>query len=237
MLRRLRNLEGWTIDGSDRKDIGTVEDSYLDDEHWTVRYLVANIGRWGSVQETLVPPKAIDRVNPENSRIVVSLTQGEMEQLPSADTRRPVTQRYEREYSRGFGYPTFWPSGESAEPAAPPTLAEQTAALASRVAPADEEEAHLRSVHELTGYHVHALDGDCGVLEDFFIDEMWAVRYLTVHTGHWPTGRTVLLSPDKILSIEWEHQQVNVDLTRDDVKQSPRYRSGTQIESSIEDCL
>ena len=105
MLRKLRNLEGWTIDGSDRKDIGTVEDSYLDDEHWTVRYLVANIGRWGSVQETLVPPKAIDRVNPENSRIVVSLTQGEMEQLPSADTRRPVTQRYEREYSRGFGLP------------------------------------------------------------------------------------------------------------------------------------
>jgi hypothetical protein len=116
-------------------------------------------------------------------------------------------------------------------------LAEQAAALASRVAPADEEEAHLRSVHELTGYHVHAVDGDCGVLEDFFADEMWAVRYLTVQTGHWPTGRTVLLSPDKILSIEWEHQQVNVDLTRDDIKQSPRYRSGTEIESSIEDCL
>jgi hypothetical protein len=30
---------------------------------------------------------------------------------------------------------------------------------------------------------------------------------------------------------------VNVDLTRDDIKQSPRYRSGTEIESSIEDCL
>lgn len=235
MLRRLRNLEGWTIDGSDRKDIGTVEDSYLDDEHWTVRYLVANIGRWGALQETLVSPKAIDRVNQDDARIVVGLTREQIEHLPGADTRRPMARRYDREYSSQFGYPTFWPSDPS--DSAVPTLAQQAAAAAARVAPADEEEAHLRSVHELAGYHIHALDGDCGVVEDFFADETWVVRYLTVHTGHWPAGRTVLLSPERILSIEWEHQLVHVDLTRDDVKQSPRYRSGTPIESGIEDCL
>jgi hypothetical protein len=135
-----------------------------------------------------------------------------------------MARRYDREYSGQFGYPTFWPRGEYAKEGPSPTLAEQAAAIAARVAPADNEEAHLRSVHELTGYRVHALDGDCGVIEDFFADEMWAVRYLTVHTGHWPSGRTVLLSPETVLSIEWEHQQVNVDLTRDDINQSPRYR-------------
>jgi hypothetical protein len=226
MLRKLRNLEGWTIYGSDRQDIGTVDDFYLDDEHWTVRYLVANVGRWGALQETLVPPKAIDQISSNDARIVVGLTRGEVEHLPSADTRRPIARRYDRERSSHFGYPTFWPSGESPEAASSPTLAQQAEAIAARVAPADDEEAHLRSVHELAGYHIHALDGDCGVLEDFFADEAWVVRYLAVHTGHWPTGRTVLLSPDKILDVEWEHQQVNVDLTRDDIKESPRYRPG-----------
>lgn len=237
MLRKLRNLEGWTIYGRDRQDIGTVDDFYLDDEHWTVRYLVANVGRWGAFQETLVPPKAIDQISSDDARIVVGLTRGEAEHLPSAETRRPIARRYEREYSSQFGYPTFWPSGESSDGPSAPSLTQQAEAMAARVAPADEEEAHLRSVHELAGYHIHALDGDCGVLEDFFADETWVVRYLTVHTGHWPTGRTVLLSPDKILSVDWEHQQVHVDLTRDDIKQSPKYRSGMQIDSRIEDCL
>jgi len=228
MLRRLRNLEGWTIDGTDRQDVGIVDDIYLDDEHWTVRYVVANVGRWGALHEALVSPDVIARLSQGETTIVVGLTRDQIEHLPGADTRRPIARRYDREYSGQFGYPAFWPGGESKE-AASLTLAEQAAATAARVAPADEEEAHLRSVHELTGYHVHALDGDCGVVEDFFADEMWAVRYLTVHTGRWPTGRTVLLSPEKVLSIEWEHQQVNVDLTRDDIKQSPRYRSGSDL--------
>jgi hypothetical protein len=237
MLRRLRNLEGWTIYGGDRQDIGTVDDFYLDDEHWTVRYLVANIGRWGALQETLVPASAIDRINADESRIVVGLTRGQIEHLPSADTRRPIARRYDREYASQFGYPTFWPSSGPSGTAASPTLAQRAAAIAARVAPADEEEAHLRSVHELTGYHIHALDGESGSLEDFFADETWAIRYFTVHTGHWPAGRTVLLSPDKIQSIEWEHQLIRVDLLQDEIKQSPRYRPSMQIESGIEDCL
>jgi hypothetical protein len=228
MLRKLRNLEGWTIYGSDRQDVGTVDDFYLDDEHWTVRYLVANVGRWGALQETLVPPRAIDQINSNDARIVVGMTRGEVEHLPSADTRRPIARRYEREYSSQFAYPTFWPSRESSDTWSP-TLAQQAADMAARVAPADEEEAHLRSIHELAGYHVQALDGECGVLEDFFADETWAVRYLAVHTGHWPTGRTVLLSTDRILKIEWEHQLVHVDLTREDIKQSPKYQSGMPL--------
>jgi hypothetical protein len=237
MLRRLRNLEGWTIYGSDRQDIGTVDDFYLDDEHWTVRYLVANIGRWGALQETLVPPRSIDGVNQHEGRIVVSLTRGEVEHLPGADTRRPIARRYDREYSSQFGYPTFWPGTGASDTAALPTLAQQAAAIAARVAPADEEEAHLRSVHELTGYRIHALDGDGGYLEDFFADETWTIRYFTVHTGHWPAGRTVLLSPGKIRSVDWEHQLVNVDLLCDDIKQSPRYRSGMHVDSGTENRL
>lgn len=236
MLRTLRNLEGWTIYGSDRQDIGTVDDFYLDDEHWTVRYLVANIGRWGALQETLIPPEAIDRTNRGDPRIVVGLTREQIEHLPSADTRRPIARRYEREYSSQFGYPTLWPSAASSDTASL-TLAEQAAAIAARVAPADEEEAHLRSVHELTGYHIHGLDGESGYLEDFLADETWMIRYFTVHTGHWPSGRTVLLSPERIRGIEWDHQLIRVDLLRDEIKQSPRYRPRMPIDSGIEDCL
>ena len=229
MLRGLRNLRGWTIDGRDCRDIGTIDDFYIDDRQWTVRYLVVNVGRWGALQETLVLPASIDRVDPAQRRIVTHLTRAKIEQAPAVDTRRPVARRYEREYSSHFGYPTFWPStGDASETT--PTLVEQAAEVAARVAPADEEEAHLRSVQELIGYRIQAIDGESGQLEDFFADEAWTVRNFTVHTGHWFGGQTVLLSPETIRKVEWEHQLVHVGLRRDDIKGSPAYHSGMALD-------
>lgn len=227
MLRGLRNLRGWTIDGSDRRDAGIVEDFYLDDNQWRIRYLVVNVGRWGALQEILISPRAVNRIDPAETRFAASLTRAQIEQAPGADTRRPMARRYEREYASHFGYPTFWPStGKVGE--ARPTLAQQAAELAARVAPADDEEAHLRSAQELIGYRVQAIDGESGHLEDFFADEAWVVRYFTVHTGHW-LGRTVLLPCEKIRSIDWAHQLVHVDLLRDDIGRSPAYHSGMTL--------
>ena len=42
---------------------------------------------------------------------------------------------------------------------------------------------HLRSSHAVTGYHLQALDGEIGHVEDFVIDdETWAIHYLVVGT-------------------------------------------------------
>lgn len=42
---------------------------------------------------------------------------------------------------------------------------------------AASNDAHLRSVHEVIGYHINATDGEIGHLEDFlFDDETWEIR-------------------------------------------------------------
>jgi sporulation protein YlmC with PRC-barrel domain len=46
MLRRLRDLEHWTVLSSDGHDLGTIQDFYFDDERWTIRYVVVKTGRW-----------------------------------------------------------------------------------------------------------------------------------------------------------------------------------------------
>jgi len=49
---------------------------------------------------------------------------------------------------------------------------------------------HLRSSHEVTGYHIQAKDGELGHVEDFIIDdETWAIRYLIVNTSNWWAGK------------------------------------------------
>jgi hypothetical protein len=42
---------------------------------------------------------------------------------------------------------------------------------------------HLRSIVEVTGYRVHALDGEIGHIENLMIDDAdWSVHYLIVDT-------------------------------------------------------
>jgi len=48
----------------------------------------------------------------------------------------------------------------------------------------------------ITGYHIHATDGEIGHVEDFMVDdEIWAIRFLVVATRNWLPGKKVILSP------------------------------------------
>ena len=80
----------------------------------------------------------------------------------------------------------------------------------------------LRSLQSVEGLPVHATDGDIGKVHDFFFhDDTWLIRYLVVSTGHWLSGRKVLVSPQVVGAPSWEAHQVPVRLTREQVRASP----------------
>jgi hypothetical protein len=73
----------------------------------------------------------------------------------------------------------------------------------------------LRSVKDLRGYIIGAIDGEIGqVHELYFDDQSWIVRYLVVDTGTWLPGRRVLLSPMALGQPDWETHVLPVGLTR-----------------------
>jgi len=83
---------------------------------------------------------------------------------------------------------------------------------------------HLRSSHEVSGYHIEAADGDIGHVDDFVIDdETWAIRYLVIDTANWWPGKKVLVSPQWIERVSWRESKVFVNLPRETIKQSPEY--------------
>ena len=83
---------------------------------------------------------------------------------------------------------------------------------------------HLRSAREVEGYHVAANDGEIGHVEDFLIDDRdWAIHLLGVDTGRWLPGRKVVISPAWLRGIEWNRQRIHVDLSRQQIKDSPAY--------------
>ncbi len=80
----------------------------------------------------------------------------------------------------------------------------------------------LRSTKSLSRYRILAKDGDIGKAEEFFFDDStWTIRYLVVDTGHWLPGRKVLISPVALGRPDWDSQEIPVDLTREQVMNSP----------------
>jgi hypothetical protein len=80
----------------------------------------------------------------------------------------------------------------------------------------------LRSLTDLEGYAIQAIDGLIGHVKDFFLDdEAWVVRYLVVEAGSWLTSRKVLISPIAVGQPNWTDKVLAVSITRAQVKDSP----------------
>lgn len=80
----------------------------------------------------------------------------------------------------------------------------------------------LHRVNKLTGFTIGATDGEIGTVKDIYFDDAtWKVRYLVVETGNWLFGRKILLSPFAVQSINWNLKTIPVNLTIDQVKNSP----------------
>jgi hypothetical protein len=80
----------------------------------------------------------------------------------------------------------------------------------------------LRSIKQLYGGKLGALDGEIGHVKDFYFDDQnWVVRYLVADTGSWLLGRKVLISPHAFGSLDPAGKLLPVKLTRKQIEDSP----------------
>jgi hypothetical protein len=238
MLQRLGKMHGWTMMARDG-DIGKVDDFYFDDQRWTVRYLLVETGGWLSGKRVLISPIAFEGIDRDHKRFRVSLTREQVKNSPDADLHQPISRRYETDYSDYYRYPYYWGGAGlwGAEPV-PVGLGRMREMPPAPRGPITEEEKHLRSVSEVSGYHIRALDGEIGHVDDFLADsESWAIRYLLVDTSNFIGGKWVLVAPDWARRIDWNQLAIHVDMTRDDVKNSPEYDPDKPLQREYEERL
>ena len=94
----------------------------------------------------------------------------------------------------------------------------------------------LRKVKTLKGYQLHSFDGKIGKVEEFYFDDHhWTVRYLVADTGHWLTGRQVLISPYALAGVNEEEQSLTVELTRKQIEDSPSLDSDKPVSRQFEE--
>lgn len=93
----------------------------------------------------------------------------------------------------------------------------------------------LRSLKEIFGYDIHAVDGKFGTASDFYFDDNeWIVRYLVVDSGNILARRLVLISPQSIDTPKWTKAEVPVELTKDQINNSPDISTDLPISRQYE---
>jgi hypothetical protein len=221
MLIKANALKGYSLKSLDG-DIGSASEFFFDDRYWAIRYLVANTASWLTGRKVLISPYSLNGVDKTEKQVSLQLTKKEIEDSPSIDMDEPVSRQYETSYNGYYDLPNYWGG-----PYMWGSYAHLELDRTRRGSPASEAmgwDPHLRSTHEVIGYHLLAIDGEIGHVDDFIIDdETWAIRYLVVATKNWWPGKKVLISPKWIESVSWDEREVVIGLTRETIKDSPEY--------------
>ena len=240
MLHTVKELTGLKVGATDG-DLGKVKDAYFDNERWVIRHLVVDTGGWLSDRKVLISPRSVRGIDWNDEIVRVDLSKRQVEESPSIDIDRPVSRQHEIDYYRYFGYPNYWEGanlwGDTMLPypwvgaAVDPLVAQRSVdpAVAREIQGRIDEEldnadVHLRSCDEVSGYEILATDGSIGEVDDFVFDEQtFAIRFVVVDTRKWLPGRHVTIAPSAIENVSWEDREVDVKMTREEVKNSPEY--------------
>ncbi len=93
----------------------------------------------------------------------------------------------------------------------------------------------LRSVNDLDGFKVVAIDGHIGKVKDFYFDdEAWVIRYVVVDTKAWLGSHEVIISPYSIGQPDWSRLILPVTLTKEQIENSPGIETDKPISRQYE---
>jgi uncharacterized protein YrrD len=247
MLFSVNDTLGYRVHALDG-EIGSVHDLFFEDKTSRVRYLVADAGGWLVGRRVLLAPDALGNMDPAKHEITTHLTKEQVKNSPSVDTDKPVSRQPELELHRYYTWSPYWQQAGVYGPApywggfpvAEPTRRVEETPVEREAADAERarRDPHLRSAREVIGYYIEARNGDIGHVEDLLVDEHdWAIRYIVVDTRNWLPGRKVLIATDWLERVEWASQQIVVDLTRDQIENSPEYDPSQTLDRSYQEHL
>lgn len=232
MIHAIRKMQGFKIHVTD-DELGHVEDWYFDDERWVVRYLVVKTGFWFLGKEVLISPHSVTAVDWQAREISVNLTKQQVKESPDIDTHQPISRRKESEFHLYYNVPAYWgglglwghemvPDGRSLE-----GDVDQMDGCAG-------EDEHLRSVKEIIGYRLHAVDGDIAQVQDFLVDEeTWALRYITASLTR-GGGHRLVISSKLVDHVVWARAHVAVNASKERILAAPALEADAVVDRDFE---
>jgi hypothetical protein len=232
MLHSARNLEGFAVSATDG-ELGKIEDIYVDDVKWAIRYFVVAAGPGANGRTVLLSPLSIDDIDWPNMKMRMKLSRDQVAKSPDIDLSKPVTREHEHALHRYYDYSPYWSGPElwGYSIIAPVLESRSYGEHIINKVHDDAEEAraehsHLRSGKSLIGYHLQATDQEFGRVVNCLVDDGdWSIRFIVVGTGVWLDGKDLLISPRRFDHVDWNEKSFHVNADRGEVEACPEYDS------------
>ncbi len=106
-LRSTEAVTGRDIQAKDG-EIGHVEDFVIDDETWTIRYLIVDTKNWWPGKKVLISTQWIERISWEESKVFINLTREAIKQGPEYTEEALITRDYETRLHRHYNRQGYW---------------------------------------------------------------------------------------------------------------------------------
>ena len=106
-LRSTQDVAGHHIQAQDG-EIGHIQDFVIDDETWTIRYLVVDTSNWWGGKQVLVSTQWIERVSWSESKVFINLLRETIRQSPEYKGESLLTRDYETGLHRHYGRKGYW---------------------------------------------------------------------------------------------------------------------------------
>jgi hypothetical protein len=95
--------------------MGHIEDLIVDDETWTIRYLVVDTVNWWPGKKVILAPDWVLGISWDTRQVRFDLTKATLRGGPKFDPSKPINREYEMVLYDYYGRPHYW---EGAEPQA-----------------------------------------------------------------------------------------------------------------------
>lgn len=94
----------------------------------------------------------------------------------------------------------------------------------------------LNKIKTIKGYKLNGTDEDVGSFKEFFFDDkFWTIRYLVATTGGLFNRKQVLISPYFLSNIDHNVGLINVNLTKEQIENSPEYDTDKPVSRQYEE--
>lgn len=236
MKRSLKKLIGYSIEALDGVK-GKVKDFLFDEENWAVKYLEVDLGSVLPAKKVLIPKTLLKQPDWSTHQFAVELTKSDIEKSPPLEEHLPVSKKYEKELNSYYDSYNKWlyynvPPIDSAVVVYPP----RPLTVPTKILHENELDTVLRSFNEVKGYHIKALDGRLGHLDDVIIDDIdWQIVYVVVDTSDWfPWSKKVLISMPWLNKISYLNREISINLHIASIKSAPEFNPSTPINEKYE---
>ncbi len=232
-LRSLKDVQKYSV-SNEEGTLGSIYSFFFNDMNWLVMYVVVDVGGWLKDQRVLLSPALVKHMDWKKKDLFFDLTREEIRNRPEMEEHLPVSMSKPAGNMDVENMPVHW-EPILADPASIPVPITMEG-LSREEAGGDP---HLRSTSEIMGYYLHATDGEIGHVDDIIVEigANWTIRYFVVDTRNWIPGKKVLVSPNWIREIDWLERVVYLDLTREEVKNSPEFDPSTPVNRDYEEVL